>query len=477
MNCAYTDAKFQDDLSAPQGQNYRTSYIQLTGFEAGKAVLNIGKVLDAGEIFYVEGVRYEVPAVQTINGELAYLTIRTPLPKSDPYGTWTSVSVDSPTIEDESRENNRRVDGYNEFQFQVVDSSKVTTQFLVEFDWTDPLPVNPPFNHEVYRQVDDTDVQLWECGPNPENPDNSCHGFPHGLADDGDGLPQTTNMPPWLFGASYMTQANPPQAWIDWFDAELTTVGQDLSNLLLRSSFEDGLNWHAWNVDDDISTSQISDHTLAADTTACTAGAVTTTGNTCDTTFYWVKEWYEGRYTTNLQEIPQFGQGDYSYYEINSHPDQYTAFVFPDRANPASFFEDENNLHFSDDSDSELCTRGDIFVGSGIDPQQTGSDCDATFSWLGGDYLVTTSFILEDVGGGEGPHHPFDTKTGETNNGPFDCAFNVNEVFAGINIYLADTQNVNVNLVFQSINAYLSGPPVGSYSSSQPQFAQYTGCP
>lgn len=73
--------------------------------------------------------------------------------------------------------------------------------------------------------------------------------------------------------------------------------------------------------------------------------------------------------------------------------------------------------------------------------------------------------------------HPFDSHTGEGTNAPgADCAFNVNEVFAGINVYLADPGATDVSLVFQAINAYLGGPPNGHYSSSDQQFAAYTAC-
>ena len=303
---------------APDHTKCTTFYVELKSYHedlisGDTATIKIGKEIKAGDIFYVDGVRYDVPAIYTVDGELKYMTFRTPLPKSDPEGAWTSASVEE------------LIDG----QWQVQDFSKVTTQWIVNIDCNDPIPVDPPFNRETYTMVDDTDVQLWEQGPLNTRPN-----FPYGatnpaLPDGGDGLPRFPE------GERYLTTQNPLQAWVDYFDAVATGFEDSIPD---RLAIAGGINHDAW------------------------IGG--------ETNFTWIKEWYEGRYSTNLLEILTEPAQVFDKYDIQTMPDQYTEFVLPDMPNPVS--------ELTVDLITEKCTLN------------------GTYRLLGGDYLITTSLRLEE---------------------------------------------------------------------------------
>jgi hypothetical protein len=96
--------------------------------------------LEAGDVFYVDGVRYDVPAIEVLDGDgnasngpelFKYITLRTPLPKED------SITVDTDTVPD---------------QEGIVSSQRLWT-----YEAGDILPVDPPFN-KMHWIVDDIDV-------------------------------------------------------------------------------------------------------------------------------------------------------------------------------------------------------------------------------------------------------------------------------------------------------------------------------
>ena len=339
----YLDRSNNDHAAPAHGDPAHTWYVELVSYSptTGEATFIVGKELSAGDAFYVDGVRYDVPAIRTVDGELSYLTLRTPLPKSDPEGTWTSVP--EALLEEE-------LDG----QWQVMDNSHVTSQWLIQIDNKDPIPVDPPFNHPVYRMVDDIDVQLWEQGAA-----NTVSNFPWGppAPSLGDG----TGLPAFPDGERYLTMLDPPQAWIDTFGAVptgyLDSGATYADSMPQRYALATGINNDAWR-----------DGTTGPQSFA--------EGNV---NLYWVKEWFEDRYTTNLIEIPEEGAfvGD----EINSTPLAFTTFVLPDRPNPASHVVAE--LAIGDDPD---CTRFDL-----VDLDT----CSRTVLLLGGDYMITSSLELE----------------------------------------------------------------------------------
>lgn len=116
----------------------RTWYMKFNGLNGNNAEFTIGKLLKAGDVFYVDGVRYEVAAVHTeISGQdilFKYITLRTPIPKAG-----TSAIID-----------NEPGDG-------ARDIKVVTSQWLEELDPNEAVWKLPPYNknHDI---VDDIDV-------------------------------------------------------------------------------------------------------------------------------------------------------------------------------------------------------------------------------------------------------------------------------------------------------------------------------
>ena len=344
----------------------RTWYVKLDHFvdEPGSsgdmAALNIGKELSRGDVFYVDGLRYDVPAVYVKDGKFKYITIRTPLPKSDPIddGTgnpkWTSVT---PGGREELVWSNDSKSGR---EWQVVDNSKVTTQWIVNWDQHTTLPVNPPFNWEydedigyAWRMVDDTDVQLWEINSDTTISPLKQNTFPWGPEQSGNGLPKYPE------GERYLTDQNPPADWKTYFDV----VEIDNDN--------DG-EWIATDV---------SERLVDVD------GPLV---------FNWTQEWYEYRYSTVLLEILNEYDSvqNWTKYDIKTMPDQYTTFVLPDMLNPVS--ELDAWLNTSKGSYNDNDTAGECERMNG------------TYRILGGDYLITTSFVLEDSGRLAFTHDPTD---------------------------------------------------------------------
>ncbi len=109
-----------------------TWYARLVGYDlsATTAQIVIGKEISAGDAFYVNSERYDVPAVYVPEtGEFKYITLRSPLPKG----------TDLP-----------------------LEASVVTSQWISEIPPNTQIPLDPPFNSNTgYNMVDDINVDLW----------------------------------------------------------------------------------------------------------------------------------------------------------------------------------------------------------------------------------------------------------------------------------------------------------------------------
>ncbi|MCD6478666.1 MAG: hypothetical protein J7L44_02140 [Candidatus Diapherotrites archaeon] len=110
---------------------HTTWYAYLVDYypQYNKSEITIGKELSAGDVFYVDGVRYDVPAVEVLdtdNNNVAdafkYITLRTPLPKGDGR--------------------------------LVKDDGIISSQWIVTIPPGTIIPLNPPFNME-HDIVDD----------------------------------------------------------------------------------------------------------------------------------------------------------------------------------------------------------------------------------------------------------------------------------------------------------------------------------
>ena len=93
--------------------------------------VTVGRELIAGETFYVNGVRYDVPAIYTTsdydgNWVFKYLTMQSPIPKGDGI---------------------------------IEDFSHVTSQYLTELDFCETVWVLPPYNMDDHIMVDDIGLE------------------------------------------------------------------------------------------------------------------------------------------------------------------------------------------------------------------------------------------------------------------------------------------------------------------------------
>jgi PKD repeat protein len=157
-----------------------TWYAEFVAFNnVGQAQIIVGKELAAGDTFYVNSVRYDVPAVFIVNNggtdEFKYITLRTPLPKG----------IDTP-----------------------LEASVVSSQWITEIPPNTPIPVDPPFNGN-YNMIDDTNVVLWK-------PTKNINDWPTG---------------PFLEGERYLTNRTPLDAWKDYFKPSKIMVPDTEGNL------------------------------------------------------------------------------------------------------------------------------------------------------------------------------------------------------------------------------------------------------
>lgn len=102
----------------------------------------LGRTLSAGETFYVDGVRYDMPAVY-VNGTdspddkdgFKYITFQTPIPKTDHFDIWRSPLKNN-----------------------IDDFSHVSSQYLASLPAYEAAWLLPPFN-EQYVMIDDIGLQ------------------------------------------------------------------------------------------------------------------------------------------------------------------------------------------------------------------------------------------------------------------------------------------------------------------------------
>ncbi|RJS77479.1 hypothetical protein CW713_10240, partial [Methanophagales archaeon] len=179
---------------------YRTWYARFAGRPTGTYNGNIivGKEIRAGDTFYVNAVRYDVPAVEVIdtdgngsNGAEAfkYITLKTPLPKAS-----TSVLI--------------------------PDDGKVSSQWIDTIAPYEAIPVDPPFNGN-YTMIDDINIVLWK-------PQANVSEWPNGTYTGPDSIGKTY----WPWAERYLTmQAEEIEKevwcennmtvgsnWMDYFD-------------------------------------------------------------------------------------------------------------------------------------------------------------------------------------------------------------------------------------------------------------------
>ena len=164
--------------------------------EGGIAAITVGKELSTGDTFYVNGVRYDVPAIEVLdmNGDteadvFKFITLRTPLPKGSS---------------------------------QVRDETVVTSQWLDCIDTEEQIPVLPPFNMD-HSIVDDINVPLWV-------PLKHLEKWPEG---DPMGMLGLEYFP---CAEKYLTMQYPPYQWLKYFcavpiGAEPTTEWQMWENI------------------------------------------------------------------------------------------------------------------------------------------------------------------------------------------------------------------------------------------------------
>lgn len=427
-----------------QSPAQRTAFVQFTNDTTFPSDENpdgplrnviIGKELMTGDTYYVDGVRYDVPlmSIRSDTGnkgsdELLSITTRTPLPKSDgdpavePGETartgqsgfecsWTSVHSTESTPEEMIETRNREIlrpavnqNGHLEEGCQVSDWSTVTSQWLVNFDAFDPIPVDPPFNREDYEQVDDTDVIQWRQGE-----DNTEDFFPFGEKNDVNGLPkfelghafltqsgpgaQTNNgndvivvdgdcreegtgqpFDPnsgWFFTGPDRVRATTFCGWVEHFEVEHTGL-EDPSHTRERFSITRGINHDLWD------------------------SAVNPGIGAIESNFFWIQEGCEDRYNTNLHQIfeedPSTGDTEFTKFEVNTHPCRYTSFVLPDASNT------DDPIRKTFDGDQPVSQMMADLDTNHPDPPAKGDPTvgDDGYRLLGGDYLVTTSFGLQD---------------------------------------------------------------------------------
>ncbi len=121
-------------------------YLRIENADDDYLRLTVGRRLVAGETFYVDGVRYDIPAVYVAsNGGFKYITLQSPIPKGEPI--WESV-----------------------LERNVDDFSHVTSQYLASLPKDVTAWLLPPFN-EPHTMIDDIGLEK----PNPHTQHNCLH--------------------------------------------------------------------------------------------------------------------------------------------------------------------------------------------------------------------------------------------------------------------------------------------------------------
>ncbi len=267
--------------AAASGYPFQVHYVfklQHPKNETGPILLTLGRVLMYGDAFYVDGVKYEITAVETLPTEsgdaFKFITLRTPFPKT----------------------------------MRVDDGNKVSSQWVEQLPANTPVPVLPPFN-AVHDIVDDTDVVLWYP---LKHTDKWPFGDPHGVL----GVEYFPD------AERYLTMQHPPYKWLKFFRA--VPIGAAPVT-----------DWQLWDnyggpfyPPDDPCLDTVWSGWIACDVSKRIIE------NVDPLVYYWVNETEEYRYSTNLLEIlweePEFAPVEYwEKIDIQTLPDLYTEFKLP----------------------------------------------------------------------------------------------------------------------------------------------------
>ncbi len=349
----------------------RTWYARYDGrFSGDKALITVGKELQRGDIFYVDGVRYEIPAIEVLDNDgnredcekFKYITLRTPLPKNLGDGE----------------------DTLKQHYLPCADS-----QWLTKVEPCYPLlalPVLPPMNmdHDI---VDDTDVVLWQ-------PLKLLDKWPYGDKDTG-----KAGREYFPCGERYLTMQYPPAAWLKFFRAVPIDTDGDMTTPRIPS------DWQLWSdyggpfYPGDVTVAMPNgwqccecgipmplpsrftvfdiEHWIANDVDERIIGPMDPLA------FCWKDEMPEPRYSTSLLEILDENGliESWTKFDIQTIPDEYTRFYLPKipSLNPEVYVGGEYQLTFEPD------IRGKLG-----DPRNKARQ---------GCYLITTSFFAPNAKG------------------------------------------------------------------------------
>lgn len=349
--------RHNNDYDTPKHPD-RTWYARYDGrLKGGKAMITVGKELQRGDIFYVDGVRYEIAAIEVFDedGNLAngcekfkYITIRTPFPKGEGelLQQWRSCA---------------------------------DSQYIQRIAHSTPIPVLPPMNM-VHKIVDDTDVALWQ-------PLKLLDKWPYG---DPNGIPGIEYFP---CADRYLTMQYPPYAWLKYFRAVPIDTDGDMETEIpsdwqlwedyggpfypgdVTNAVPDGWQCCECGIPMPLPTKFTifdSEHWIANDVDERIVS------NVAPLDFEWKEEEAEPRYSTNLLEILNetlFADSEayesWTKYDIQTLPDEYTTFKLPETpsVNPNVYIGGEYQVYQPD-------TRK-----------------------YPGSYLITTSFIAPNAKG------------------------------------------------------------------------------
>jgi PKD repeat protein len=234
--------------------------------------ITIGKELTPCDTYYVNGVRYDVMAVEVIDtdsnyvgDEFKYITIKTPLPK----GTGS-----------------------------VPDDGIASSQWIERIDEDEVIPLNPPFNLD-HLMVDDINVVLWE---------------------------PTANINEWPVGDPAGTLG---VTYFPWAERYLTMQADEIAKeVWCYEPKQVGTNWMSY-----FNVKQID---MDKDGIGIAYDVNERILEVPPLQFVYLDESIEPRFTTDLYEIlnetlheeapPTEG---WEYFDINTRPDHYTAFELP----------------------------------------------------------------------------------------------------------------------------------------------------
>jgi uncharacterized Zn finger protein len=336
--------------------------------DTSKAMITVGKELQRGDVFHVDGVRYEIPAIEVLdnNGtrddgceKFKYITLRTPLPKylgGDDY--------------------------LGQQYLSCADS-----QWLKKVHICHPLPVLPPLNMD-HELVDDTDVVLWQ-------PLKLLDKWPYGDVETGKA--GTEYFP---CAERYLTMQYPPYAWLRYFRAVPIDTDGDMGTRIPS-------DWQLWDdyngpfYPGDVTVAMPNgwkcckcgiqmllpsrftvfdtEHWIANDVDERIIGPVE------PLKFCWKQEDIEPRYSTNLLEILNEtlymdapADEDWTKFDIRTIPDEYTRFKLPEvpSLNPVVYVGGEYQLSFEPDIRFDMLSKAQP-----------------------GCYIITTSFFAPNAKG------------------------------------------------------------------------------